>query len=469
MDKTSILSLANIVENEYSAFLNQVKKLEVFEFPTSACVDFVLKLKSEGEDGLKKIRRIRRKLLSPHTISNNWTIEIHEIKAVRVRLIQSLAPYIDWLNGAQTQKVPWSFIPTAERFSKGIIPKIKPILYSENKYNYRIVWWENPKKKLQRYCFVSLPSLHRTNVLMHNLIGHELFHPKCKQFTKGLENSVASEIAEECKEECKRTHPEIDPNTLWGQRTLAQMNKISMLAWERALHELLCDMFCAELFGPASLLGMRAYASFSDWMTKPGPENNFYPPLQYRFEVVWQKAIDKHSLDNLCSEISKHESIDSIGKAFRAEVDRFAAEKALESTSGFDFVNSSRDPLLRIAYKKVNDVINDAHKYVMSYVNKMSTKWKDERVLAQIPHLVIRLTNRIPPSEIPNFSFDAKKKIGNYSPEAAELPAILIAGWMYQVHREQSYAKKKTKLLQYETLCRLLLKACEDSEMIRSN
>jgi len=91
VDKTSILSLANIVENEYSAFLNQVKKLEVFEFPTSACEDFVLKLKSEGEDGLKKIRSIRRKILSPHRLSNNWAIEIHEIKTVRVRLIPKQA------------------------------------------------------------------------------------------------------------------------------------------------------------------------------------------------------------------------------------------------------------------------------------------------------------------------------------------------------------------------------------------
>jgi hypothetical protein len=117
VDKSSLLSLANIVENEYLAFLNHVKKLEVFEFPTSSCVDFVSELKSEGEDGLKKIRRIRREVLSPRILSNNGAIETDEIRAVRVRLIQSLAPYIDWLNGAQTQKVPWSFVPTAERLA----------------------------------------------------------------------------------------------------------------------------------------------------------------------------------------------------------------------------------------------------------------------------------------------------------------------------------------------------------------
>lgn len=465
MDKSSILSLANIVENEYLSFLKEVKKLLVLEFPTNACVDFLLNLKTEGEKNLKKIKRIRKEVLNLTSLSNNGELEIDEIKAVRVRLIQSLTPYLDWINGAQTRKVPWSFIPTVERLATGIIPKIKPILYTENQYNYRIVWWVNPTRKLQHYCFVSLPSLHRTNVLMHNLIGHELFHPRCKQFTTSLEKSVATEIAEKCKQ----AFPSLDPQTKSGQNELARNNRIIMFAWERALHEILCDMFCGELFGPASLLGMRAYASFSDWMAQPRSENKFNPPWQYRFEVVWQKAINKDSLDNLWDEISKHQDINSISESFRTEFDRFINEKALGSKTGFDFVVNLPDPLLGIAYSKVNDVIEDAHHYVISHINKMSAMWRDEKVLKQIPHLVRRLQNGIPPNEIPNFSFDEKKKMGKYSPEAAELPAILIAGWMYQVHREQSYAKRNTKLLPFETLCRLLLKACEDSEMIRSS
>ncbi len=127
------------------------------------------------------------------------------------------------------------------------------------------------------------------------------------------------------------------------------------------------------------------------------------------------------------------------------------------------------DPIIGIAYRKVNDVIEYAHHYVISHVKKMSAMWRDEKVLKQIPYLVRRLKNGIPPNEIPNFSYNVKKRIGKYSPVAAELPAILIAGWIYQVHRERSYTKRNTKLLPFETLSRLLLKACEDSEMIRSN
>jgi len=463
--KSAIVSLANIVENEYSAFLNHVKKLEVLEFPTKACVEFLGKLKTEGEKNLSAIKRIRKRILDSLSLSDNGSIELDEIKAGRLSLIRSLAPYLDWVTGAQTQKVPWSFVPTAERLARRIVPEIKTILYSENKYNYRIVWWENPTKELQRYCFVSLPSLHRVNVLMHGLIGHELFHPRCKQFTQKLEKKVASEITKECKKE----FPDLNPDTLIGQSELARRNKIIMFAWERAVNELLCDMFCAELFGPGSLLAMRDYASFSDWMTQPEPDNNFYPPWQYRFEVVWQKAIDKNSLEKFWDEICKHPDIRSIGESFKKEVHTFKTEKSLESTTGFDFVVSLQSKLLRIAYRKVNDAIDDAHSYVMSYVNNMPVRWSDERVLKQIPYLVRRLQNGIPPNEIPNFSYNEKKKTGKYSPEAGELPAILIAGWIYQVHREQSYAKRNTKLLPFKTLCRLLLKACEDSEMICSS
>ncbi len=55
----------------------------MFEFPASSCADFVLELKSEGEDGLKKIKRIRREVLSPRILSNNGAIETDEIKAIR--------------------------------------------------------------------------------------------------------------------------------------------------------------------------------------------------------------------------------------------------------------------------------------------------------------------------------------------------------------------------------------------------
>lgn len=115
MDKSGILSLSNQVENEYLAFLSQVKKLAVLQYPTKASLDFLTKLEVDAQNNLKMIEQARRKVLSLPSVPTNPKLEIDEIKAVRLRLIQSLTPYLDWVNGAQTRKVPWSFIPAAER------------------------------------------------------------------------------------------------------------------------------------------------------------------------------------------------------------------------------------------------------------------------------------------------------------------------------------------------------------------
>jgi hypothetical protein len=300
---------------------------------------------------------------------------------------------------------------------------------------------------------------------MHTLIGHELFHPRCKQFTTKLEKDVAADIAEQCK----NAFPQLKPDTLWGQKELARMNNFTMFAWERALHELLCDMFCAEVFGPAALLAMAAYATFSEWRLPPTAETNFYPPWQYRFEVVWQQAIDKDALEKLWDEAFKNEEIREIAESFKRHLLDFKDQNHLESTTGFDFVSRLTQPVpfVPIAYQKVNEQIADAHAYVVSLLPQVSVKWSDEKVLKQIPKLLTRLQSGIPPNEIPNISLDNRKRKPAYSPEPAELPAILISGWMYQVYREKNVQTKKRNLLSYDTLARLVLKACEDSEMLR--
>ena len=470
MNKSTIVRLASQVENEYSAFLTELQKFEVHQYPTKACLDFLKELSVEALKNLKRVKKATKNALALPDDSEDIDIEITEIRATRVSLIQDLTVFVDWVSGAQTQKVPWSFVPSVERMAEKIIPDRKTILYCENKYNYGIVWFRNPEEKLQRYCFISLPRLHRINVLMHTIIGHELFHPRCKEFTEEHRNQVTADIAIKCRED----FPEFLPDTFWGQRELGRRNREIMLAWERALHELLCDMFCAELFGPASLFAMRAYASFSDWECEPGSDNNFYPPLKYRFQVVWQRSINKSALGKLWNEMSKCERIQDLLRCFQTELGILKEEAALEPLEPereYDFVqtlseDNKSSKLLKIAYTKINELLDDAHEYVLSCLPEGLAKWSDPDVLMQVPLLVARLKSGIPPNEIPNISYDGDSSNGEYKRSPAELPAILLAGWIYQVFREGR--GKRGKVLPYETLSRFLLKACEDSEMLKS-
>jgi hypothetical protein len=454
VDKSTVLRLSHQAENEYLAFYNELQKLEVLEYPTEACGVLIENLKTQATKNLDTITQIRNDLVQGAS-STNAKLYRDSILTERRKLFEVLTNFLEWINSAQTQKVPWSFIPSVERLSEKIISDYTPVLYCKNLYNYGIHWYRELAGSLDKYRFVSLPRLHRTNILMHTLIGHELFHPCCEEFTDEHENEVAQGILAEVE----KAFPDVNSEDLFGKSRLDEINEYLMDMWRRALHELLCDMFCAELFGPAALLAMRAYAYFSEWKIRPGRENNFYPPWQYRFEVVWQHVI-KSELGELCTnDIEENEII----QPFKDEVEAFGEN--LESNEGLTFVYS--DSLNKIAYSEVDKLLSDACSYVKSKLPESVSKWTDGKVLKQIPELVTRLGNGIPPNEIPNISFDEDKNEGSYSPEPAELSAILIAGWMYQIYREKNEADKD--LLSYDTLSRLLLKACEDSEMIRCN
>src|SRR4030042_1120801 len=346
--------------------------------------------------------------------------------------------YLDWVSGAQTRKVPWSFIPSAEDLAKRIIPKRDVILYCENQYNYRIVWCENPRKTFQKYCFVSLPRLHRTNILMHVWIGHEIFHPLCNKFTQKKKKGAAENIAKKTKD----ISTEIDTGTFFGQQQLAQLNKILMIAWERALQEILCDIALGKIFGPAGLLAMRAFASFSDRRGKLGPETQFYPPWQYRFEAVWQRGIDKEALETLLEKTTETSDMGKVGKDFHDEITEFG--KTLESNEGFQYV--MQDQHYKIAYTEVNNLLSEAAEFVDSELPKDLPKWSDDNILNQVPKLVNRLLNGLPPNEIPNYTYNSKKLEGSYAPEPAGVPGIFTAGRVLENFRETAQGRRKDVL-----------------------
>ena len=57
MDKSTVLRLSHQAENEYLAFLNELKKLEVLEYPTEACSELIEKLKIQARKNLETIKK----------------------------------------------------------------------------------------------------------------------------------------------------------------------------------------------------------------------------------------------------------------------------------------------------------------------------------------------------------------------------------------------------------------------------
>jgi hypothetical protein len=79
--------------------------------------------------------------------------------------------------------------------------------------------------------------------------------------------------------------------------------------------------------------------------------------------------------------------------------------------------------------------------------------------MSQVAELVARIQKGIPPNEI--VSSSGVDIDGVYETTPAQLAAILIAGWIYEIF----WQRRSKKSVSYSTLSRLLLKACEDIEL----
>lgn len=434
------------IETELSIFHNQLNKLEVPNYPTELGRKIIEDLFGKEREYQREIQSIMdEKDDDPEGAKRKLIARIHN------PLVQQDVKFLDWLRGAQTQNVPWSFIPCIERLAQAIIPEHKLLTYCAHYYNYGIIWSQSERLAPYPYTVLSLPRLHRTNVLWHTLIGHELFHPRCAEFIIKYNQEVLTKITEQCKE----TFPieeTVDLFKVLEEKHLDRITNATHLAWRRAMEELLCDMACAELFGPAAILATRAFAACSPIKEMPSPDNNFYPPRLFRFEVVWKNSIDLQKLAAIYTKCKKSEAIN----CFKQEMESFAELVSLSEGAAL----LEKHPQAKIAYDQVQRLLPEANKFVKKVLPDKVCKWHSEKVLDQIPELLERLEKGIPPNElVVRINKSAGKE--KYETQSAELSAILIAGWIYETYWQKKY-DQDAEIMPYETMSRLLLKACED-------
>lgn len=459
--KNELLIQAHSVENSYIAFIDELNKLAVLEYPTRASASLIETLQYLASGRKDKIKTIQENLVLGSTNINRGLVR-RELLSISRELTGFFTHFIEWIEGAQTQKVPWSLIPCIEFLSKEISPECQSILYCKNLYNYDIRWFttlpEDLYEKLGGFNFISLPKLHKNDILLHTLIGHELFHPLCNEFSDSKKKDVAVKIVGETK----RENPDINPAELFGQKELSKKIDTIMEAWERALHELMCDIACAHIFGPVALWAMAKYAIFSALKETPSPSNNFYPPWQYRFEIAWQHNITEDLQNKLLFELNKHSDLSDITNALKNTLHNYM--ERFNSTDGFDFLVNNHVQEIKIAYTHINELLPEAEKYIKSKQLNTIKTWNDADVIEQVPVLLRRICNNIPPNEI--FEIDDNQEVKS---KPAELTAIFLSGCIYQIYRESIQGSPgKNNTCNYHTLSRLLLKACEDSMALHS-
>ena len=421
------------VREEIRAFRQNLSRLEALDFSNPAPLKLIDQLRDEIAKIELKLGYVKQFVVKPDRAVGMISSSHRQI-AARI-------PFLGYIERAQTQHTPWSLIESIQDLASAIIPAYSVIIASVDAHNY-LVEWSSETNRL----FLWLPRLHRLNVLWHTNIGHELFHPALDPFFAEHLPTVAPSITKACKEFLGKHGVSTDDSDLVGQERLDQLVSKALDIWQRGLSEILCDFGCAIIFGPAAMMALLSMAQCDDLDARPeGPQ--YYPPWRFRFRMVRKRIGDD------VRKFVKEQKDDKYFQAFSQTLDDFDA--IAEKTDDKNQINAH--PLCRIAYEQIEATVEAGWQYVNGLVPSDVRRWGQTQ--EQVARLLGRLEEGIPPSEVaqPGCAL---------SPQAADLSAILVAGWVYESFWQTQ--ERKDQKYDYLTLMRLILKGCEDAALRRA-
>jgi hypothetical protein len=468
MQQSLFRQLRTLVAFEVDCFERRLRNLRSAHYPSEIAIRFIDGLKTELETQRARINQcVEDYSLDPKHQGEN-------LKSQH-RLLTEKLTYINCLERAQTQEVPWSLVPSIERLAATLLPGKQLLTTCTHDFNYSIHWYRTPKSAIQQFLVLELPAIHKTNALLHILVGHELLHPLLEDFFKRETPQVAARLKTACEAMSSSGVPEALRN-----QPLGELVETARDIWQRALEELMCDMGCAAIFGPAALFASIAFVVGSDLDDCPSAVGAFYPPPRFRIRQVLRYAFDEECADNAWWEPTNPERNNSqeipnklsplqrlselLGKqnfpwAMRIlrEHMRVIGEEVRKKTD-LDLI--AKNPLVCLAYKEVKGSLATAWEYVRDTVQSTGVGWLE--TIEEVPELLRSLERLVPPGEI-------RDRDNAHHTRAAPLSAISIAAWLYQLNQEVRAGSdpEGDLLTSYHRLCRLMLKAFEDVELKR--
>lgn len=359
------------------------------------------------------------------------------------RKLMSRRRFLEVLEKARSDEVPWSLVPSIEQVAQQLLPGHSVLVTTTPDMNYMVGWGG-------ALVTIYLPKLHRANGFLHVLIGHELFHPIVAEFFKTELIKVKPKLREDCQAYLSTLGYQAD---LFFQQRLDALLNHALNQWEKGLTELMCDMGAAAIFGPSALWSISGFAATQNLNSPPTVENQFYPPWRLRLKSIYDFIVN---MDDGMTKIDRLlHTLRSAGLAQHAElVSRcFAIESELFTTADL-----AADPMRGLTVKVYGHVeasMDAARQFVVNAATNFSARWSN--TLDEVPKLLGRLALNVPPSEL--------LESGKQESKAASLTAITTACWIERLVLEENFT---LDLIQFRRLCRLMLKAIEDSELKRA-
>jgi len=440
-NETRFYRLKGQTRFEIKSFESRLNQLEAEQYP------------SDVADALIRCIRINLQKHSTNInqIENDFTYDeigaITRLQSARNIIIYNLSPYITLIEGARTCTVPWSIVPLFEKISQSLYEGNKRILITcTDSPTYRISWSENNNNCLCKFCILEIPSLLKLDALNHLNMAHEIFHPVVDDFISKNKNDFLVKIRDSISKSSLMKDKKVK---------LHEAVELARRIWEGALKEIMCDMGCVAIFGPAGFFSLGDTAVTMDLDELPMPDS-FHPPWRFRIRVLLKypfKYGEKATNLNLFyKELNKSMATKKLSTILKNEFEKFNDISLIDD----DLIKINNLVVYKLTYNEIENIVNSAWDYISKLSKKSNILW--ENSISQITPLIQLLRIPAPPGEIISQN---DENIATPCPSA-----IANAAWLFQFDgRQLIYEKKPIVKLDYRTFSKLLLKAFENVEL----
>ena len=424
------------VRFELNRFQSALHKLQSCEFPSSIALSLISEQQTEATTVSSDLDQIELDFKDdPAGAAARLVSEFRKMVSRR--------RYLEVLEKARSDEVPWSLVPSIESLASQLLPAYDVLITTTPDMNYMVGWGS-------KSATIYLPRLHRANGFLHVLVGHELFHPIVTEFFVTEKPKYIIQLRDLCQKHLAKLGV---PADLFFQQRLDALLDHATQQWEKALTELMCDMGATALFGPAALWTLSGFAATQDMNSPPAQNFQYYPPWRMRIRVVLDFLKDYLDAENL---------LDALAVELRAAELPKHADTLATCLSGeqIDFKSSdlSPEPMRELSvqvYDLVEACIPAASSFVLEKAKSFPKRWTE--TISEVPLLLTRLLMHVPPSEL----IEGKKQ----ESDAASLTGIVMTCWLERLKLE---SEDRLDLSSFRRLCRLMLKAIEDAELKRN-
>jgi hypothetical protein len=465
---TSIESLLTITAEKIRFVLNRIDQLKILRFPSTNPNQLITMFESICNILLTKI--------DPYLLEYNnstdddekeWIID--EIHMIANMVKKYIAPHLRYIEGASVDRNPCSLVNPLQKLTQDIFPNTKLIVRPQWKYNFAkveimnyylkstiTIFSEDDKKLIfnaapKFFEIISFPGFEKTNILLHVNLGHELGHHLQEEYFKREGDNYLFKI--------KDAVAKFTRNKSYEQKTININEKTKKVVQirKRFIEEIISDLFCLKLFGPATLFAFLEVATF-DKNFDSFDENSLHPPWRTRLRILME-AIEWQDYNESFKKYTEFFDEEWAPKAIEVfENDMLFIDRIVKDR--VDEKNIRDYNLTRIAYNSVNESLIDIKQFLDERIGDYLSYSIDE-LCKRILFSIQRLYHDIPPNE-----FEEDKAV-----YISDLKTIFNAGWLYKRTFLSSIFKAKKQDVFFDDLDklnRLILKGIELSDINES-